>query len=181
MSYLEGDLKHRPDLHAGLKKVASSFAIQMRTGANGLTASLHISKVPSVDNASCTSGCTRQDIKQVLIFYPEREEGRREMLKVAGCKTLTGQQPTLVWRLAPKSPRVATCSVNTLWFRSNSTEPRRGQEVRTSRTEGMKVKKRDDDFHPNFYFLLDSAKARDSPKMDYFQYRGTLPKFPGVV
>lgn len=78
------DLKHRLKLHAGLKKVESTLAVQMRSGKIGLAAFLHARRVPEVENALCTCGWRKQDVKHVLMFCLERQEEQKEMLKAAG-------------------------------------------------------------------------------------------------
>lgn len=82
MPYLKGRLEEWTKLHAGLKKVKGSLILQMRT----VKAFLYAKTLPGVERASCTCGWGNRAVKLVLIFCPEREESRREILKAAETK-----------------------------------------------------------------------------------------------
>lgn len=65
------------------KKAKSSLADQTGTRKISLAAFLYARKMLDVDGAPHIGLVKRQDVKHLLMFYSEREDSRREMLKVA--------------------------------------------------------------------------------------------------
>ena len=105
---LRTDLKHRLDLHAGLKKAESSLAIQMRSGNTGL------------------GGWRKRDVKHVLVFCPER------YWKQPGPKiAISYQQPGQVWNPARKGSWELIYSVHAVWLENISTDYRSRLDVWT--------------------------------------------------
>ena len=76
--------KGRLDYHRGLEKAESSAAIQLRTEKIGLNHFLFTRKVPGVLDPGCPCGARKQTGKHVLLFCPDYQEGRIDLIREAG-------------------------------------------------------------------------------------------------
>ena len=86
----QGDLRRgRIEFHRGLGKAESSAAVQLRTTKIGLNEFLHKQRVPGIASPGCPCGWRKQDAKHVLLFCPNHQEGRQEMVRKAGTNDFT--------------------------------------------------------------------------------------------